>query len=60
MSRSLQGLEERQHEKDRLECTPAVVDLGASIDEAMLTATMNLRPNEPALSGFVRRLRLSS
>lgn len=34
--------EERQREKDRLERAPAVTDLGASIDDAVLTAAMNL------------------
>lgn len=35
---------ERQREKDRLERAPGVADLGASIDDAVLTAAVGLAP----------------
>jgi len=37
--------EERQLAHDRLERAPEVTDFGASIDEALLTAAMNLTPD---------------
>jgi hypothetical protein len=36
--------EERKREKDRLERAPRVADLGASIDDAVLTAAIGLAP----------------